>query len=144
MKVLCVLVLFVVQHCYSNQIGTILLKTDRFIVNSLKYPEVGNSEQVLENARCFLENIRELRKQHYPDAQGYKKAFKITNALFSQDRPKFLNLKISSIFPKLKSEYGWTEEDVDKFTDLFDKSERIRSELYRIYKRTAYTEKPSF
>lgn len=142
MKYISILVIFVVQQCYSTQLGSILLKTDRFIFNSLNNLPGAKSEDILENARCFLESIRELRMLLYPEGTNYKRAYKITNTLFSQDRPKFLNLKISPIVSKLEKEYGWTKEEVDKFTDLFYKADRIKAELYRVYKRTAFTEKP--
>lgn len=127
-----------------ERLGTELLHADRFICINLRSPTYGDAKLVLEKIQYFIKYFRRLRELRI-DLQK-KRATRITDALFDQGRPKFLQLEFEQLMPELKQEFGWTSEDIEQLDELLAEAERVRGELYRKYKYSIYlkysTKKP--
>lgn len=119
-----------------ERLGTELLHADRYICINLRSPVYGEASKVLEKIKYFIKYFRRLRELRI-DLQK-KRATRITDALFDQGRPKFLQMDFDSLIPELKQEFGWTNQEVELLDELIAEADRVRGELYRKYKYSIY------
>ncbi|KAG8249121.1 hypothetical protein J6590_026044 [Homalodisca vitripennis] len=121
---------------FYERLGTELLQADRFICMAFRHPaevEVGEIFNRIEDFIMYLRRLRELRI----DLQK-KRAIRITDALFDQGRPKFLQIDYEQLIPRLKNEFGWTDDEAEQLDELVAETERVCGELYRKYKYSIY------